>query len=322
MFSMSDERMRAYALLLAMPLFFSSNLIIGRAAVASVEPWMLAFLRWTLAFAILLPFAAQGLVRHRATLLANWELVGIMGILGMWICGAGVYFALRFTTATNGTLIYTSSPVLILLLEWFFRGRRIALREWIGIGLAIAGVATIVVKGSLTALLALDLNAGDVVFALAAVSWAVYSVLLKRQELAEVPTVSLFAALALAGAISLLPFSVWEYAETGLFPHTLGAWASIAGVALIASVLAFTCFQYGIKVVGPATTGLFMYLLPPYGVMMAVLFLGEELRLFHIGGFLLIMAGLILATAPRAVLLRMVDRVRALANGQGRNLRP
>ncbi|MBA5776553.1 DMT family transporter [Stappia sp. F7233] len=318
---MSDERTRAYALLLAMPLFFSSNLIIGRAAVESVEPWMLAFLRWIVAFAILLPFAAQGLVRYRRTLLGNWELIGIMGVLGMWICGAGVYFALRFTTATNGTLIYTSSPVLILLLEWLFRGRRIALREWIGIVLAITGVVAIVVKGSFAALLALDLNAGDVVFALAAISWAIYSVLLKRQELAEVPTVSLFAALALAGAISLLPFSIWEYAETGLFPDTLGAWGSIAGVALIASVLAFTCFQYGIKVVGPATTGLFMYLLPPYGVMMAVLFLGEELHLFHIGGFVLIMTGLVLATAPKSIFARVAERLRALASKEGRTTR-
>jgi len=305
MFDPGDPRHRAFALLTVMPLFFSSNLVIGRAAVESVEPWTLAFLRWLLAFAILLPFAYGGLLRHRDTLLRQWDLIGLMGLLGMWFCGAGVYFALKYTTATNGTLIYTSAPVLIVLLEWAFRGRAVGLREGLGIALAIVGVITIVVEGSLQTLLSLSLNGGDLIFAIAALSWAVYSVLLKRQSLAPVPTLSLFAALALAGAVTLFPFTVVEIAETGRFPVTGSAWLSILGVALVSSVLAFSCFQYGIKVVGPATTGLFMYLLPPYGVLMAVVFLGETLALHHLAGFVLIMSGLILATAPRAILVRL-----------------
>ncbi|MBL6432244.1 MAG: DMT family transporter [Alphaproteobacteria bacterium] len=174
-------------------------------------------------------------MQHRDTLLRQWNLIGMMGLLGMWFCGAGVYFALNYTTATNGTLIYTSSPILIVLLEWLFRGRQVGLREGIGIALAILGVVAIVVKGSLSILLALEFNAGDVIFALAALSWALYSVLLKRKSLAEVPTLSLFAALALAGAITLFPFTVIEIAETGRFPVSGDAWASIFGIALVSS---------------------------------------------------------------------------------------
>ncbi len=320
MFDFANVQHRAYALLLATPLFFSSNVIIGRAAAASVEPWTLAFLRWVIAFAILLPFAWQGLRRHRDVLLRNWDLIGLMGLLGMWFCGAGVYFALNYTTATNGTLIYTSSPILIVLLEWLFRGRAVGTREVVGIVLAMLGVLAIVVKGSLTLFLSLQFNAGDVLFALAALSWAIYSVLLKRSSLTEVPTVTLFAALALGGAITLLPFTIIEIAETGRFPATLDAWTSIFGVALIASVLAFSCFQYGVKIVGPSTAGLFMYLLPPYGVLMAVIFLGEELHVYHFAGFILIMAGLVLATAPRWLLKRIpylhlvLDEPRAAAS--------
>ena len=307
MIDFKDPRHRAFALLLVMPMFFSSNLVIGRAAATTVEPWTLAFLRWVLAFAILLPFAWQGIRDHRDTLLREWKVIGVMALFGMWICGAGVYFALKYTTASNGTLIYTSSPVLILLLEWIFRGRRVGGREALGIVLAVVGVVTIVVKGSLGTLLGLRLNAGDVLIALAALAWAGYSVLLKRKALADIPTLSLFATLALAGAITLLPFTLVEIAETGHFPASGAAWMSIFGLAISASVLAFSTFQYGIKIVGPATTGLFMYLLPPYGVLMAVIFLGEELKLYHVAGFVLIMAGVILATVPRA----LFERVRA-----------
>ena len=304
MFDPGNPRHRAFALLAIMPLFFSSNLIIGRAANESVEPWTLAFLRWVVAFLILLPFAWAGLVRHRVSLRQQWQLIGVMGLLGMWICGAGVSFALDYTTATHGTLIYTSSPVLIVLLEWLFRGRPIGLREGIGITLAIAGVVTIVVEGSLDLLLSFRFNIGDIIFAIAALSWAVYSVLLRRPSLTEIPTLSLFAALALAGAVTLLPFTFVEVVATHRFPMSLDAWASIFGVAFVSSVLAFSCFQYGIKVVGPATTGLFMYLMPPYGVLMAVVFLGERLHAYHLLGFVLIMIGLVLATAPPQLIAR------------------
>ena len=116
---MTDERSgdwKPYLALLFMPLFFSTNIIFGRAATASVEPWTLAFIRWTLAFLILLPFTWAGLKRHKKLLMSEWKTIGVLGILGMWICGALVYYALHHTTATNATLIYTSAPVLILLL--------------------------------------------------------------------------------------------------------------------------------------------------------------------------------------------------------------
>lgn len=293
-----SERTRAYLALCVMPLFFTSNLIIGRAAIGAVEPFTLAFLRWLLAALLLLPLALPGLRANRALLAAQWRRLMLLGFLGMWICGAIVYLGLKYTTATNATLIYTSSPVLILLLERVFRGRAIGTREAVGIVLALAGVVAIIVKGSLQVLLGLSYNIGDLLFAAAALSWAVYSVLLKDRTLAPLPSNTLFAATAAMGALTLAPFMAAEVAWTGRFPTDPAAWASIAGIVISASFLAFSTYQYGVKVLGPAVTGLFMYLLPPYGVLMAVIFLGERLQPYHIAGTALVMAGLILATAP------------------------
>ncbi|AXS40489.1 DMT family transporter [Breoghania sp. L-A4] len=296
------ERTRAYLLLCVMPLFFTSNLIIGRAAIDAVEPFTLAFLRWALAAAILLPFAWGGLRRHAELLRGEWRLLTLLGFLGMWICGAVVYLALQFTTATNGTLIYTASPVLILLLERIFRGRVIGVREAIGIVLALGGVVTIVVKGSVDVLLGMRFNAGDLLFAGCALSWAVYCVLLKDRRVAPLPSTVLFAATTITGALTLAPFMAFEVLHTGRFPLDAEAWLSIGGIVISASLLAFSCFQYGIKVLGPSVTGLFMYLLPPYGVLMAIVFLGEEFHAFHAAGSALVMSGLILATAPSRLL--------------------
>ena len=299
---------KPYVALLFMPLFFTSNLIFGRAATSAVEPWTLAFLRWTFAFLLLLPFTGRDILRHAKLLKAQWKTVTLLGLLGMWICGALVYYALHFTTATNATLIYTSSPILILLMEWIFRGRRMGLRESIGVCFAMAGVVLIIVKGSLSVLLGLSFNVGDLIIGFCALSWAGYSVLLKRSVFAQVPTLTLFAVVAGAGALTLFPFMVWEVIAQETFPTSFEAWRSIAGIVIFASLAAFSLFQYDIKTVGPSVTGLFMYLLPPYGVLMAVVFLGEDLQPYHFAGFVLVMGGLILATAPIDLLRRLKTR--------------
>ena len=100
-----------------MPLFFSSNIIFGRAVTDQVEPFTLAFIRWGVTALILLPFVGSAISANRALIRQSLHQLAVLGILGMWICGALVYLALDYTTATNGTLIYTSSPVLIILIE-------------------------------------------------------------------------------------------------------------------------------------------------------------------------------------------------------------
>jgi drug/metabolite transporter (DMT)-like permease len=291
-----EPRAVATLLLLVAPLFFSSNLVIGRGAIGAVEPAALAFWRWFLAFVILLPFTAAGLWHHRMALIAlGWRL-WFAGLLGMVICGVGIYMALNHTTATNATLIYTTSPVIIIALEALFRGIRPTIRQLFGMGLAFTGVAIIVLRGDVDRLMALEFNVGDLGIALGAIAWAIYSVMLRRDEFSRLPTLVSFAAIAATGAILLVPMMLFEAIQTGQFPQGRQAWASIFGVALISSVLAFSCFQYGIKIMGPSVASAFMYLLPVYGVGLAVVFLDERLEPYHWAGFACVAAGLILST--------------------------
>lgn len=291
--------LRPYAVLAVMPLLFASNLVIGRAAIDDVGPWTLAFWRWLLAFLILLPAAWPGFVRHRTLILGEWRIVAVLGVLGMWFCGGVVYLSLRHTTATNATLIYTSSPVVVLLLEMIFRGKRSSPRQIAGIALAFTGVLAILLRGDPARLMALEFNVGDIGMASAAIAWATYSVLYSRAGLGALPNSTLFAVIALAGCVVLVPFMAWESASRDVLPTGRDAWASILGVAVVASVLAFSAYQYGVRTVGPGTTSIFMYLLPAYGVGLAVLFLGETLAAYHAAGFVCVTCGVILATAPR-----------------------
>lgn len=288
-----------YALLLAMPLFFSSNIIIGRAAIAYTPPVTMAFWRWVFALLILLPFCYRDIRNHWPQIRRNAAMFLLMGALAMGICGAIVYVGLGHTEATNAALIYATSPVFIVLIDSLFMGAGLKLRQIIGIVLAFAGVALIVLRGEPQNILQLKLNQGDVLIGLASISWAVYSILLKRKNLAGLPTLTVFASTMAGGIVVLFPFYVWETLHHGGLPARPEAWISILGVALLPSVLAFTIYKFAIKRVGASQTGMFLYLMPVYAALLAVMFLGEKLHMYHIAGLAFVLPGIAIATYTR-----------------------
>jgi drug/metabolite transporter (DMT)-like permease len=290
-------RVRAYLILSVMPLFFVSNLVLGRPAVESVPPWTLATLRWLIVCALIGPFVWPTLKRHARTISGEWPAIALLGFLGMWICGGLVYLSLRYTTATNGTLIYTASPVIVVLIAALLARRALPLTEALGVALGVLGVFTVVLKGDPEALLHLRLNIGDVGFVIAAIAWAAYSLVLKRKALERIPTAALFFLIALTGGIMLLPCMAIELWRGEPFPVTARAWTSIGSIVLFASLLSFSTYQYGVKTVGPSVTSVFMYLLPIYGVALAAMFLGEELHAYHAVGLALVLGGIVLATS-------------------------
>jgi drug/metabolite transporter (DMT)-like permease len=294
----SPSRLGIYALLFAMPLFFVSNLIIGRAVTHAVEPSTLAFWRWFLASLILLPFAWRGLAAHFEQFLKLWRELFWLGVLGMVICGAGVYLSLRYTTASNAALIYSSSAISIVLLEAFFFREKLSSARLIGALIGFAGVAVIILHGEMSRLVTWQFNLGDIGIAICAFAWAVYSIILKRKELKVLPTLPLFAAIAIIGAVAVAPFMMFEMIAYGTFPHGKEQWAAIVALALFPSVIAFGLYQILVKYAGPSLTGMSLYLLPIYGAALAVLTLGETLYAYHAIGLALVLGGIALATEP------------------------
>ena len=289
------SRLLIYCLLAIMPLLFVSNVIIGRAAANSIEPWTLAFWRWALASLILLPFAARALVKNRARLRAAAGDILIAGFLGMAVCGGAFYLSLHWTTAIHGVLIYTVSPLLIVLLDAVFFGERITLPRLTGMLIGFLGVATIVLEGEPQRLLTLSFNPGDIGMAICATAWAIYTVWLRRGQLRAIPPLPALTAICIAGTLTLVPPMAFE-AFSGFFPTGLTAWATILVLAIVPSVLAYGIFQLAVQSVGASVTSVFMYLLPVYGVAAANITLGESFRAYHAAGLVLILAGVALAT--------------------------
>ncbi|WP_438024552.1 DMT family transporter [Sorangium sp. So ce233] len=289
-----DQRI-AHVLLFVTPALFTANMVLARATADFIPPVALAVLRWLGVVLVLLPFCGRELWRGRAALRRDWARYALLGLLGMGICGAGVYLGAASTTATNIGLIYAVSPVIIILLSRAMFGDRLSRRQGLGAALALTGVLIIVLRGDPAALLALDFSAGDLIILAAAVSWALYTVLLKRWP-DPLGVTARLTAIALAGVILLLPALGWELASRGPPDFDLRTIAAVLTLVLVPGVGAYATYSYITQHLGPGRTGLLLYLSPVYTAVMAWLLLGEAFALYHWLGAALVLPGLFFAT--------------------------
>ena len=253
---------------------------------------------------MILPFAWASLLKHRALFAEQWRLISLNGFLAMGICGTGVYWALKYTSATNGTLIYTSSPVLIIVMEWLFRGRAISLREAVGTVTAFAGVLFIIFKGSLNDLMEVQFNSGDLLFVAAAIAWAVYSGSVEKVRLQRCPDHWHVRHRGAGRVFDPNPGNGLGSCCAGGVSDPRGPVAGAGwGWAFLSSVLAFTCYQYGIRGAWACHgRNLHVYVARCRWVVLAVLLLGETFMSYHLTGLLFVMGGVILATFPLSLL--------------------
>ena len=286
---------RAPALLLALAvLFWSGNFVVGRAVHEAVPPVALAFWRWTGGLVLVLAFAGAHLRRDLPMLRQRWKTVLVLAVFGIAAYNTLVYLGLRSTTAINALLMQSAMPLVILLFSFLLFGERARPMQLLGVVASLAGVAVIAGRGSPSALFDLSLNVGDAWVMAAVVSYALYSAMLQKRP--TVHPLSFLAATFAVGAATLLPIYVWESATIAPLRPSVTAFLAIGYVALFPSFLAYLCFNRGVELIGANRAGQFVHLMPVFGSILAIAFLGEAFHAFHAVGIGLIAAGILLAT--------------------------
>lgn len=269
---------RPYLLLSFTSLTWAGNIVLGRFVAGHIPPIALNWLRWSGAFVILLPFAIGRLREDWPTIRAHLPLLALLAATGISAYNALGYYALQYTQALNGLLIQSTAPLLIALWALILFRDRLSWKQLAGILTSLCGVVIIVGRGDLAVLQSLALNPGDVWFFLAMVVYAFYSALLKRRPLMH--PVSFLAVTMGLGVVLLTPALVATFGYVALFP----------------SLLAYLCFNRGVELVGPNRAAPFFHLIPVFGSALAILFLGEEPRLYHAIGYALVLGGVVVAT--------------------------
>ena len=260
-----------------------------------MPPIAMGFWRWAIALLILLPFAAAELRQKWSVVRANWLTLALLGALGASAFNTLVYLALQYTAATNGVLLNSITPIMIVLMSWIVLGEGISSRQALGVALSLAGVIAIVARGDVHMLAALQFNRGDLLLITAMFLWAIYTLILRRRP-PELSAVGFLAAMLLLGLPWLLPFYLWEFSVRGGFSLTPATMAALAYYGTFPSIVAYLFWNRGVAQVGPNKAGLFVHLMPVFGALLSVIFLGERLYAYHYAGAALVCGGIWLTT--------------------------
>ena len=291
------------ALLVIPPLLWAGNAVVGRLVNTLVPPMTLNFLRWALAFLILLPLAWR-LLRPSGPLWPRWRRFALLGLLGVGCYNALQYLALQTSTPLNVTLVASSSPVMVLTLGRLFFGQTITLAQVAGAVLSIAGVLVVLSRGDWAQLMQVQLVPGDFYILLATLSWAFYTWLLSKpddpQEIRSDWAAFLMAQIAFGLVWSGL-FAGGEWALT--HAHIRWGWplsAALVYVAVGPAVIAYRCWGLGVQRVGPAVAGFFSNLTPLFAALLSAAFLGELPHAYHALAFALIVGGIVVSSRNTA----------------------
>jgi drug/metabolite transporter (DMT)-like permease len=283
-----------YLLLSLTSLFWAGNIVLGRYAAGHVPPMTLSCIRWTGAFVMLLPFAWRHLRTDWPALRARLPLMLVLSATGFAINNALSYWALQYTQALNALLIQSSGPLFVALWSLLLFGVRLTWSQFAGIAISLAGVLTIILRGDLGTLASIEFNKGDVMVAGALLAFGLYAALMPRRPVTH--QLSLIAFTTAGGALLLLPFSVWEFSSGLTLKFDTLTLVTVVYVVIFPSTLSYLFFNRGIALIGPNRAAPFFHLMPVFGSAMAILLLGEQPRLFHLVGYLLVLAGVIIAS--------------------------
>lgn len=289
------EERTAQILIFTVPALWVVNYVVARKAPGVIDPHTLALCRWGIAGLILGILSRHELWAQRQAIQKAWHQYLVLGTLGMVICGAWVYIAGRSTSAMNIALIYSASPVLIMIASGIWLHERMSRQQILGVCFAVIGVLHVVVKGQWAMLGQIQFAEGDLWIVAATISWALFAVLMKTWP----STLSASARLAvtcLGGVLVLVPFTVVEQLSPQS-PHWSSAatWLVLAA-AIFPGVCAYWAYSHAQKVLGASRVAVSLYLGPLYGALAAWWLLDEHLQAFHLAGALFIFPGILLAT--------------------------
>lgn len=283
-----------YILLTLTSLFWAGNIVLARHVAGHVPPLTLSCLRWIGTFLILLPFAWPHLKRDWPMLRAHLPLMLLLSALGFAYNNAISYWAMQYTEALNALLIQSAGPLFVALWSLALFGVRLTGAQLAGIAISLVGVLTIILRGDWSTLASISFNRGDLMFGSSLVAFGLYSALMPRRPVTH--PLSLISFTTCCGAAMLVPFSIWEFSTGVTLKIDSISMATLAYVIVFPSTLAYLFFNRGIALIGPNRAAPFFHLVPVFGSAMAILLLGEQLRLFHLAGYALVLAGVVIAS--------------------------
>ena len=271
-------------------LFWGFNAIASRLAIDEISPMSLVSGRWLGVMIILSIICRHQLSLGFQVFKSNYKWMIVMGLCGFTTFNSLYYISAHHTVAINLGIVQSTTPAFIMIISMFWLKTRINLKQVTGLLITFIGVSIVISNGNLASLLRLKLNNGDLLLIVACIFYAIYAVgLRKRPEINDVLLMTFFSYVAFIGS---LPGLIIEITQYSFFFPTFKGLMILSVIIIFPSLLAQILFMKGVKIVGPAFSGLYTNLVPIFTSLLAIIVLDEVFHIYHLISLIIIFLGI------------------------------
>jgi drug/metabolite transporter (DMT)-like permease len=289
---------RSYLFLILAVIMFSGNFIVGKIITDTIPPFTLSLLRSFIAFLIMIPIGFKEWKTYRPLWRQEWKPLFGLSLTGIVLFTSLIYTSVNYTTTINASIVEATTPVFAIILGYFFLKERFNYLQITGTVLSLFGVIWIITKGSFEVFLSLSFNIGDIIMLIAVLSWAVYSLFVKRHN-AKFPTYGGLLVMLFIATLILLPLAALEWINGIDIQWKLSLLFGLLYVGIFPSILALIFWNKAVAVIGPSRASVFLNFVPVFTTTGAVLFLNEALEWLQIMGGIFVLFGVYLTTKTR-----------------------
>ena len=290
-----SKKYLAYGLLFLATFFWSGNFIVGKFAyLFEVPPLTLNFFRWASVWLILIPFTYKDIYNNLPNIKKNWLVISFMGVITISTFNSVVYFALNYTQVINAVLVLAAIPAATIVLSSLMNIEKTNIFQLLGLFLSIIGIATIISNADIRKIISLSFNKGDLWMLVCVFTWALYSILLKKNKF-KFSHFSLIQLMVTVGILFLIPQFFYEKSINLELNYNKAFFAILFYVVVFPAIAAYYCWQKGVEIIGPNRASMFIQLMPLFSAIMAIVIFKEKFQLFHITGALFIISGIYLS---------------------------
>ena len=289
------QNIKAYVMLVCASLFWAGNFMVGKYAFFSeIPPLSLVFYRWSLVWIILLPFTYKEIIKYKDTILDNLPLLFFLGLTSVGLFNSFTYLSLIYTQVINSSLFNTAIPAIIILLCFLFKVEKTNKFQLSGLFISVCGILAIITKLNLDILLSLNFNKGDLIMIGGALTWGIYSTLLKKKKF-TLPLLTLVHIVCTFGLVSVFPQFLYEVWNGQVIKFDIDLFYTLIFLALFPSIGSYYCWAGAVSIIGANRAGIFLSLIPLFSTIMAIALYNEKFQFFHLIGAILILVGLYLS---------------------------
>jgi drug/metabolite transporter (DMT)-like permease len=295
-----------YILLVVAALFWGGNAVAGKFLASSLPPVTISFTRLGIGVLIMSPVIIRLIRQERTALREHFKLLLFLAVTGVIGFNLLIYWAVNYTTAINATLLNSTSPLFIFLLSALLIGEKMELKYWISLLISMLGVLVVITHGSVERMLALQFNIGDLIMVLAVISWALYSIYIKKIS-GKLPSLATFGFTLAIGFMLMIPAVAIELSLVPVGRVGLAEWTALFYIGIFPSICSFLLWNRGVAMIGPSKASISLNLIPVFGTIFAFFVLGEVISVPQIIGGCLVFVGVFITSFSKKKTVQLAE---------------